>query len=197
MNRIITDIKRNFEVKRILQLLLLTFLLFGIANSCCFEKTGSSKLSDNSEISKKNGLFISNWKIIENPIVVNDTFRLEITDVWMEKFWHIDPQECRKIKIIPNIYQVGFNVASNTDRPDYKISWYFIEPKFDCWINPKNNGYSIINCPLEADSLRIEVFFKKTDSLNIEKDFKMKEFILVKEKQVVTHNMPNAGYERI
>lgn len=138
-----------------------SYILIG----CCLEESGSARLSLNITDSKKSNLFISEWSSIENPIIINDTFSIHVSDIWMEKYWHYEPPNCRDIKIVEGIYQIGLNYEIPNISARYHFKWYLKTHDYDCWINPKANGLSIRKVPIDADTLILDVFMRDTEDI--------------------------------
>jgi hypothetical protein len=161
-------------------LVLLSVLIFA---GCCLDEKGSPRLSSNIKESKKNDLFISQWYIPENPIFINDTFRIIVADIWLEKYWHFDTQDCRKIVVVPGIYQIGFNIENIEVRDKYHFRWYMKSTNMDCWINPKENGLSIRNVSIESDTLFLAIYLRNSDEIAFDTvSFRVKDFFIVRNK---------------
>jgi hypothetical protein len=55
--------------------------------SSCNSQQGLRGASSNIEESKKNGIFIHEYFVLENPYKINDTLNITIKHIWLEKQW--------------------------------------------------------------------------------------------------------------
>ena len=95
----------------------LVLLVYIIA---CNPSEGRPGMSESIEESKKREVYVCDYKSPKNPLIINDTLKIEVTEAWVEKKWAYDsnPNDA----IILNGYQLIVHTADKLDE-DFTFSW--------------------------------------------------------------------------
>lgn len=67
--------------------LVLTIILQCLVFNSCYTLQGHRGASENIRESKEKGVFVCEYKTIENPVIINDTLKIYVKEAWIEKQW--------------------------------------------------------------------------------------------------------------
>jgi hypothetical protein len=86
----------------------------------CNPAEGLPAMSNTIQESQERGVFICEYEPLRNPIIINDTIRIEVDRCWLEKHW-IYPKNPAKT-IVRNGYQMIF-FSKNEIGNGYPFNW--------------------------------------------------------------------------
>ena len=109
-------INNNFKSNSIILLLILTVLILDSCNTL----VGYNGVSNNIQESKQRDVFVANFMVKQNPYIINDTLKLHIGDIWLEKHWKYKKDNSES-KILEG-YQLIVETNEN-DIMDITFNW--------------------------------------------------------------------------
>ena len=145
----------------------------------CDTLSGHRGLSENISESKERGVFVAEYKPPSNPVIINDTTKITITDAWLERQWAYD----KKGKAIIFNDEL-FQLCVNTREADiqYLGETWSIGVDFNQSIR-KSGEASLIGdfskLPLDT------IIYKVQDGTELSKNYKkviIGNFVLIKSK---------------
>lgn len=79
----------------------------------CDDLSGHGGASKSITDSKDKGVYVSEYRSITNPVVINDTLKVHVKNVWLEKQWKYDDD------LKPKVSE-GYQMILKSDKEDLK-----------------------------------------------------------------------------
>lgn len=135
----------------------------------CYTLGGSIGVSSNIKESKKRDVFIGEYEMAQNPYYINDSIKIDVDEMWLEKSWAYGSSYNKTIEFGDD-YQLILSVKGEETFKNYTINWYI-------GINGsryfRSAGRKIIVCDFELfpqDTISIPVQRRQRLGKNQEKD---------------------------